>query len=155
MCACLFEFYYGQTQLFYRRSVPTPAKANCASIGGSVSAAISGSVGDIISEYHHTHHRIDALQLICSTFSFVGDRRVLSGRFVTEIAADGLIISTPSGSTAYNMSAGGCLVAPSVRPSLSNCHNHTQLHGSALSHELFLRRCRVYCSLQLLHMLCR
>lgn len=40
----------------------------------------------------------------------------VGGRFLTEAVVDGIIISTPTGSTAYSLSSGGSIVHPLVPP---------------------------------------
>ncbi len=50
----------------------------------------------------------------CGSLQIVSVRIYVNGRFLNDYCADGVIVATPTGSTGYNLSAGGPIVEPSA-----------------------------------------
>ncbi|EIE19085.1 ATP-NAD kinase [Coccomyxa subellipsoidea C-169] len=66
-------------------------------------------------EVHAVHHVLNECLIDRgSSPSMVRLELYVDGHHITTVRADGLIIATPSGSTAYSLSSGGPMVAPSV-----------------------------------------
>ena len=64
----------------------------------------------------NSHLALNEVVLFRSPSGAASHFRVLvNGAFLNEYKADGIIISTPTGSTAYNLSAGGPIVDPAAR----------------------------------------
>jgi NAD+ kinase len=62
-----------------------------------------------------TFHALNDGVLRCGSLSRLVEFQVLlDGEFLSVYRADGLILSTPTGSTAYNLAAGGSILEPSV-----------------------------------------
>ena len=67
----------------------------CSTIDGRKAIALN----DVVVK-HYAPSRLMELNVLCN------------GQFVNAYASDGIIISTPTGSTAYNLSAGGPIIVP-------------------------------------------
>ncbi len=71
--------------------------------------------------YHQNGERIEDLALNDIVISRSGSLQIIklkvyvNGQFLTEYNADGVIITTPTGSTGYNLSAGGPIVEPKAQ----------------------------------------
>ncbi len=61
---------------------------------------------------HGEHFAVNDIVLKTTGSSVLSYRIEVNGTYLTTISADGIIASTPTGSTAYNMSAGGPIVEP-------------------------------------------
>ena len=51
----------------------------------------------------------------CGTLQILTFQIYVNGQFLNSYSADGIIVATPTGSTGYNMSAGGPIVEPCAR----------------------------------------
>ena len=79
-------------------------------------AAVGGASFIALNDVVFTRH---ALSRMVEVSVWVGDQ------FVTTVKADGLIIASPTGSTAYNLSAGGPIVHPAMDASSSRRSRRT------------------------------
>ena len=70
-------------------------------------------------------HRSGALNII-------GLEASVNGKFLSRYAGDGLIVSTPTGSTGYNMSSGGPIVEPQARMILLTPINPHDLNRNSI-----------------------
>lgn len=73
---------------------------------------ISGVIGDS----HESHNALNDIVLSRrGDLQVIGYRVYVNGVYLNDFFSDGIIISTPTGSTGYNLSAGGSIVEPNAK----------------------------------------
>lgn len=81
--------------------------------GNHVNGNSSGDGGDPNKKMIHAMNEITLHR--GSNSNLISLEIFIDGEFLTTTTADGIIVSTPTGSTAYSLSSGGAIVHPSIK----------------------------------------
>lgn len=73
---------------------------------------LSGTVFHKNNDEYHDFALNDIVIARCGSLQMLKFNIYVNGRFLNNYSADGIIVATPTGSTGYNMSAGGPIVEP-------------------------------------------
>lgn len=84
--------------------------------GYEVEPRVTFDVSVIGPKRDHQHYRVlnDATINKTALARIIEMKVTVAGMYVSSFRADGLIVSTPTGSTAYNLSAGGPIIYPTM-----------------------------------------
>lgn len=78
-------------------------------------------------------HALNEIALSKNTFGVVRFDAIVDGKLINSYTADGILVSTPTGSTAYNLSCGGPIADPTAKIiTLTPIAPHTILNRSII-----------------------
>ncbi|KAK4546859.1 hypothetical protein LTR36_001591 [Oleoguttula mirabilis] len=125
-------------------SVATASGASTASL--STSTSLSGAPLDLQSTKieGETHEVLNELVIDRGPSSYISSLDLYANdSLLTRISADGIILSTPTGSTAYSLSAGGSLVHPDIPAILLTpiCPHTLSFRPMLLNDDMALKVC--------------
>lgn len=99
----------------YRSAASSIAASSASSASVSTTASQYGGDGQSSKIEGETHEVLNELVIDRGPSSYISSLDLYANdSLLTRISADGIILSTPTGSTAYSLSAGGSLVHPDI-----------------------------------------
>lgn len=108
------EYVREERMMLAGRLLPGGKAAHERQDGGEAAGGMSDG-RETVEDMEEQYALNDIVISRCGSLQILNVRIYVNDRFLNDCCADGVIVSTPTGSTGYNLSAGGPIVEPSAR----------------------------------------